>query len=1717
MTNKRAAKSKSTKGAPTSNPVAASPAATGPAGALFEAQVAAHYLLTMLAEGDARGMPGVKIGRVELQRAADGFPLDDVIVHGSTADGLTAVLEIQVKRTVTFAPTDRTFREVIQQIGRAMKDLDRSERQHLFAVATERSSAKSSGPYKDVMRWARELGSAATFFTRLARPKVANDDMRTFVATIRQHLSDGGTNSDDETVWNLLRRFAILHFDFSAPGSQSLELAFERSRNVLHDEEADRVGSLWKILSEKGLEIAAAGGERNRADLTQELISVDGFRLAGSHRNAHARRTLREAAKLGAAELRGCLGAVSLSRSVQLQKIRESVELGRYTEIRGVAGVGKSGLLGSLVTEMLGEGVALVLTPDRTPTGGWIGFKAGLGIELSPEAFLSDLASDGGATLFIDSLDSFSDPSRRATIIDLVRAAADVPALHVIATARSDFDRDSPSWLPADALERIGRAPVIVIDELLADELDELRSATPALRALLAEDHPARAVARNLFRLSRLLEAGAGAEQLHSEGDLLDRWWKTGDGPSGGNSRERRRFLKALADASLAGGDRAQADTPTGAIDELVATNSVRELHLGCIAFAHDTLRDWAVASRLHEEPALLANLPLDRPAPPSLARGVELAARLAMERPANAGQWKSLVTAVSGSAAHGSWRRWALLALVRSEHAMALLDRASPLLFADDGKLLKELIRTAIAVESQPMSQFLAGVDMQGFVIPDGMFAPVNGSWLTLARWLIAHKPEVPFEALPEIVDLFQGLGTATFFTGPLAAMMAEPLAAWLEELEEARDHPLRGADPPAARAKFGFHELLNLSNDVRHAFAMMAASVSPRAKAYLQRVAGRDHADDIIADIMKVRGTLAKAAPEDLADLTLRGLVPSGTKRREPYTHGRDEVFNFLDHEFLPSSPAHGPFFELLTACPEQGLRVVRGLADHAIKHLGGGKSPRGDRLKLQMGGSERSFPWTRSYAWSRGNQCLYALESALMALEAWGHQRIEGGDPVDQVLEDVLGPAGSPAAFLLVAVDLILSHADKTLEFAIPFLGSPELLSLDRSRQGHDVMPPMDLLGWGSLGPREPAGMVNLASLKDRPSRQVSLEQLLPLVLFRLPDKVRELRELIEIESRRIGDPKPGDAFDEPRLMARYALNQLDRKNWRRRDGGFEYVSPADEQQHVAALQAERAEHMTQFGLEAAIQVALEDPNRSAPDLPPRAVALAKQLELAGDQPDDAIHSRATTIVSAAMIAARDGDDALLASEEEWIRQALGDAVAKGDDDPVSSGRDGIRFNPVAIATVGVAHLWTRLKKDQDRDWLLALAGRPQADSAQGIAAAIAPIRSTDERLVRSLLRVALASQIQPERDWDDDADAINAERQERRKARTASAIKAECKWLDGKGQEPSWPTFPVRDPSLRNRPSRRFTGNPPSKRQKQGEDFIATQSAARWVRLLTKGNAQTDPEWLPTFVEAYEDWTLHANGAGLAADVEVSDRLDEWNAIFLELLARSLAKLDEQAAIERIRDSIEVPDESFFDIAADLVPALDRVYFNDRAIEVDVLVKARAIIGERLRKTDGWRWEKDRSEPSVETHIGPAIAVLFFNHYGGFSGAEAYLTAKGLASLDPFLVQLNELIDGGPVPFTSILTMNLLDVEPRAAHAGFFLDASLTWLQRQPDNVGLWIDLGMGARLARWLDQALALEPTLYPSGKNQIDDLLARLIRIGVPGANQLERKLAAVD
>ena len=1295
--------------------------ASGPAGTHFEAQVGASYLLAMLAGAPARGLPGSTIDRVALQQANAGRPLDDVVIHAhDNVSGKPAVLEVQVKRSITFAATDPVFRKVVGQVIKASQRPDFLTQRYELAIATTKGSRKIDGAYQDVLTLARQIGDAAAFTAQLELAGVANEDMRAFVKTFKSHLRDEGSPDDNETVWLLLRRLQILTFDFTATGSASHDLALERVVRVLHADDASRAGALWVSLIELAIDVAKSGGDKNR-EATLQALAPQGYQFVGERRHAAARAALAEASRLALADIRNRVGRVVLTRQERVSATRAALDSGRYVEIRGEAGVGKSGVLRQLAEAMQAEGQVIVLSPGRCVPRGWTAWRAQLGFDGTLRELLVELANDGGATIFVDNLDSFS-AEERSTVVDVVGEASSVPGVVVVATARPEFGIDEPSWLPNDALARLGQTNPTTIGELSKAEIEQLKANDPSLAPLLTDGHPARQVARNLFRLARLAGQPASEPVPHTEVDMAEQWWATADGARDAGWRDRSRLLQDAAAQTLSGADfldvKGQAAAP---IDALVSTGTLRDLGVDRVAFRHDVLREWSIANALHADPELVGSLRLDRPATVMFARGVELAARMAIERATDGVRWHALVDRQSQAGVHRSWRRAALLAIARSEAAEALLQRASPELFANGAALLRELIRTVIAVDVLPAAKVFAAAGVDPALIPASINVPRGPAWTTLIIWLLGTGDSVPNEAIPEIVQLYAAFSVGTLGATDITPFTTRQIYRWLR-LMEPRDAMPTPSEGPVFWAHLDRDGVQSLKSDLRDAFVMFARTTPELAAEYLTAVEKSEHNENIVRSILKMRGTLAQAAPAELANLTAHALIARPRRRERHFSREREEAFTYLDHEFLQASPSQGPFFELLTSSPKDGLGLVHRLVAHAVAHGSRGADPGTNGFTLALPGGERTFPWTQTYFWSR-NSNYYGVTSALMALEAWAHRRIEAGETFEAVLTDVFGPPGSCAAYLLVAVDLVISHWPKSLDVAAVFLGCPELLCSDHTRQVHDRVEMPDLFGLNVLR-SEPRGGVTAAELKRRPSRRTTLDELIGNFTFLASaDQLTKLRTLLGTAAARLGEPAASAHLGNPEFMVQYALNLSDAANWQEvevplKDGSsataHKYVSPLAEQTHLQALRDAATERESDFATRSALTLAVDDPARLLPEGRSAAVAWARRTTpatAAVESDDDGGERRMQeeAVVTAAMIVMRDGDDALRAEHGEWARSRLDKTLAALDDDPARQIRGGLRFNPTAIAYAGLIHALRHRSTPEDVRALLESGDR------------------------------------------------------------------------------------------------------------------------------------------------------------------------------------------------------------------------------------------------------------------------------------------------------------------------------------------------------------------------------------------------------------------------
>ena len=1700
------------------------PASSGGAGTHFEAKVGVSYLLSMLLEVDARGLPGRRMESVEMQRGQEGNPLDDIVVRGVDHSGELSTLEIQVKRTLTFTASDKEFREVVGQIAQAASLEGFWNRNHQLGIALARTTLSTEPAYQDVLSWARNLEDAKVFHDRLSRPRAANPAMRNFVEVFRENLKFSGFDYSNEAVWMLLRRVQILVFDFESPGAPTNELMRERSFRALENGSSAEAEKLWSRLTTLAEELAEVGGSRTKRELATDLV---GFALAGSRTNRRALATLFEQSELALLGFDECVGGVSLLRQERVSAVQQAMEQSRYVEIRGDAGVGKSGLLRRVADASSVQARHLVLSPNRILGRGWTAIKAATGYDGDGHDLMTELSLSGVDTLFVDNLDFYS-PEERVTVSDLVRFAAQHPTMRVVSTARLDFGKREPTWLPKDALTRLGTPGTVTLEELSNEEVEELRASAPRLASLLSENHPARQIVRNFFRLSRLADRSDNRAWPATETDMAITWWELADGKDDAHLRERSRFIVKLAKHSLVSTSLFDGSNEDGAaIDELKRSGTLREFGRDQFAFRHDVLREWAFANLFFEDQGFGSVPNIHERASADRARGAELAARLAIEGPDGVQRWRQLIASLDG--AHETWRRAVVLAIIRSENAVKLLTIAGSLILADGATLLKELVRYTLAVEFEPAARRLQGSSIDLSTIPDTWKVPRNRSAAHLVMWSLVAREQLPEAVFPDVVKLYAAYAMGTLGGDALTKLALPILFEWLTRIEAYRE-----ADPyDLASHAFGGAiekpQLKIMEEECRTTFLFFCQQTPDLAQRYLQSFKGKENSQSLRIDILKLRGTLAQAAPKDLADFALDTFIKEEPRRRrrDRYDDLPDRPFEYTDIRFLPASPSQGPFLDLLIHAPEEGLRLVRAMIRYAVHFERGNEEDRW-QIVLIRDGVAKSYKWPEFYMWAReyGNAPSLVV-SALMALEAWGHRRIEAGDDVESVVADIVADSECSSAVLLVAVDMLISHWPKSAASVIAFVGCPELLCSELGRPGRENLEFPDYFGLKDLQ-KEPVGLATLASLTQRVSRKASLYDLLPQIAFGPPDRRESVEDLLRRASARLGQPEKESDLGDPRMMALHALNLLDQTNWvevtgpeGKPSGQLQYQAPESEQSQMEPIRQQAAPRLEDSSLLRAILDELFTKSDTSEEFLVKALYWAKRHESVFDnRPEfDASGEFLATseaVVSAATLIARNGALKMLEEEGSWIRTIFQRAY-EGKDDPVFLQRDGLRFNPPAIAFTGQVLLLHRSYQDGDEETLLQFACDAGYGAAHGYKLTLPLLQKFNVRMVASLIRCAFEGAIRPDIPWDA-SDEVKAERNGLLTKRISERLTIELSWLKGEGVEPAWPSFPIKRP--RPRPPLNLDKGekkPKVSEPQQKHVRVNYQLPALWLRHSRELLGTTPVPWLNDMVEAYLPWTQQANGYGADKKERFERGPSEWNAVYFEAAASCMKDLGEGAFEQRLRDFFsELPDEPLMDTVTPFLRSADVGYLDFRSLSAEQLIRVRSFIIAQLQATRMFSWNKDRDETTVTSDIAPVFAAICFNIYNaGFAPSTCFVPPNLIPDTDPFLPLLEDFVAICKSPFLTFHYLNFFEVAPHENQVPCMLGCSERWLEQFPQNDQFWVEWGVGKRISLVFMAILKESPSAFAHVelRSRIDHLLSRLVGLGVNEAHETEQLL----
>ena len=385
-------------------------------------------------------------------------------------------------------------------------------------------------------------------------------------------------------------------------------------------------------------------------------------------------------------------------------------------------------------------------------------------------------------------------------------------------------------WIADDVIEAFGGIHAVEVGQLTDADVEFLVDRAPELRAILASEHPAARIARNLYRLSRLLKAPASAD-IRTEGALAKHWWTSADNAKSSTVRPAQRILADLAWNNLAGGRELVLREDSAARSHLLGSLTLREVRRDQLGFYHDVLRDWGVGNPIDEDHARLSGLDLSVPVSPRVARGIEFAGRLALETRQDCTVWLDLLFRLSPAGAHGSWRRQGLLAIVRSELGLGLLERCSAVLLANGGALFTELSSAIGAVETVPTADLYTAVK-----VPRSLRTNTTGTGVGLLRWVLQHPHEVPIQAIGAVIDLIETQILLLKMVPTLAGPTAKMLFNWLGQLDIPKAEVTIPNDAKAGRTDSNARR--RMVEELRTMALLLSAHAPEDAKAYLREM---------------------------------------------------------------------------------------------------------------------------------------------------------------------------------------------------------------------------------------------------------------------------------------------------------------------------------------------------------------------------------------------------------------------------------------------------------------------------------------------------------------------------------------------------------------------------------------------------------------------------------------------------------------------------------------------------------------------------------------------------------------------------------------------------------------------------------------------------------------------------------------------------------------
>ena len=1103
-----------------------SPELAGGAGFTFEGAVAAVYLVALLQEGNAPGVENSTVCRVALQQRDAGEPLDDVIVDFAGANAGLARLGLQVKRQLTISSSDSNtdFREVIRDCWLTLNKPDFHKGVDRFGAATGEVSPQKARDLRSICELARASATPEEFRSRFIGSGSASLALRAIYSDVTALIeAANGSPCTAEEEHEFFAHFVLVEFDFMHAGGTTAPTQLNLLRGCLNARHHSEAPAAWSEIMRLARDGAGKAAIFTRPQLVREVGKV--VRLSAGASLKPDVEAVERLTRQWLEDIEDDVGGTRIKRLKATNTLTVVRSSHRIVQLTGLPGSGKSALLRATIQTELAAGPVLLIKSGRIDGTGWASFATANGLSSAPiMSLLVEIGAMGSPTLFIDGIDRI-EKKHQPVITDLMTEILTRPELdnwRIVMSLRDTGVETLRNWLgKLLAHSGVGTVEVAPLNE---EEAAELATGKPHLYPLLFGPREVKEIVRRPFFakiLDQNFSANADDEAFlpQSEVDLIRNWWDRG----GYNAQGQDAIDRQMAIVEM-GRLRAQhleqeislIDlTPSTArqVAQFVEDGILQHVNRGhTIRFAHDIFFEWAFFNVLVSRRQAWLDEIKACGEPPAVARVVELLSQATLN---DGAAWVFTLKRIDQFNVRSQWvRAWLLAPLSASNFAQFGPTFASAV-DADGYKFLKKALVWFQAERTTPNPNVLSSDQWEPaerLRVADLLGWPSDvAAWRRFIEFLLEKISALPVWLIPDVVAIFEVWQNAfRTIDNPVSNRLLEQASQWLLSMEQ------QGSDDDA-EASSCWQGLDRHFDDLRKTLARLvihSARTRPDlVEAYLRvLLAAEPMRGGKFKEIAGYGPILAATHPGLLVDLSLRHFIDELPEDKIARERAERSWFgqSFGHHDwqtlsierdssnYFPASPLREPFHALFEHAPDQALRLLKALSNHAItawRQL--------HKLSYEKGGTPLpltlEFPWgtqefwgrEHEYYWARGMWAPKPLSCAYLALENWAFKELASGRSTDELIRLIVANHQCVAA--LCAAAAIAMAAETISETVFPLVTSQRLLMLDRWRSQQDFgNKQAALIGFHRQGDLPHARAVK--AISERPVRQLELSRLL-----------------------------------------------------------------------------------------------------------------------------------------------------------------------------------------------------------------------------------------------------------------------------------------------------------------------------------------------------------------------------------------------------------------------------------------------------------------------------------------------------------------------------------------------------------------------------------------------------------------------------------------------